>query len=125
MKVNISIDDITPHPQSSIKVLDRCCELLNDFPDIKFTLFVPMAYTRFQDRSYCLNEFPDFCDCLRNLPQEVFELGWHGYYHGILNESNNDEFRYLSYDDTRIALNNMFLMAKEAGLYDLFSPIFR
>jgi hypothetical protein len=40
-KVNISIDDISPHPQSSTKVLDRCFELINVFPEIKFSLFIP------------------------------------------------------------------------------------
>ena len=45
-RVNISIDDITPHPHSSLRVLDRCFELIDIFPDIKFTLFVPIAYYR-------------------------------------------------------------------------------
>ena len=44
--VNISIDDVSPHPRSSIKVLDRCHELISDYPDIKFTLFVPISYWR-------------------------------------------------------------------------------
>jgi len=124
-KINISIDDVCPHPLSSIKVLDRCYELLDDFPKIKFTLFVPMAYTRLKEASYPLNEFGDFCNELRKLPSDVFELGWHGYYHGILNQSNNNEFRYLGYSESCEVLDNMFLMAKEAGIFHLFSPIFR
>ena len=32
--VNISIDDVTPHPLSSTKVLDRCYELIEEFEDI-------------------------------------------------------------------------------------------
>lgn len=44
--VNISIDDVSPHPLSSTKVLDQCFELIKYFPDIKFTLFVPAAYWR-------------------------------------------------------------------------------
>jgi len=125
MRINISIDDISPHPQSSIKVLDRCYELVDIFPHIKFTLFVPMAYTRFQDVSYPLNKFEWFCDELKKLSSDVFELGWHGYYHGILNKSNNDEFRYLGYSEACDILDNMFLMAKEVGIFDLFSPILR
>jgi len=125
VKINISIDDISPHPKSSMDVLDRCYELLDDFPDIKFTLFIPMAYTRFQEKSHPLNEFERFCDDLKKLPSDVFELGWHGYYHGILNQSNNDEFRYLGYSESCEILDKMFSMAKEVGILDLFSPLFR
>jgi len=125
MKINISIDDVSPHPKSSVKVLDRCFELLDFFPDIKFTLFVPMAYTRLKEQSYYLSDYSDFCDFLKNLSPVSFELGWHGYYHGILNVSNNDEFRYLNYDEASIILNNMFLMAKKVDLYDLFKPVLR
>ena len=68
--VNISIDDITPHPHSSFDVLDRCYELIEFFPDIKFTLFMPMAYYRtmpLPSQSMCeeplyIDLFPDFCD---------------------------------------------------------------
>jgi len=125
VKVNISIDDISPHPRSSVKVLERCYELLDVFPDIKFTLFVPMAYTRYQEKSYPLDEFSDFCDILKSLSSDVFELGWHGYYHGLLDRSNNDEFRYLDYDEADIVLNKMFSMAKRANVYDLFSFVLR
>ena len=43
-KVNISIDDVSPHPLSSVKVLERCYEIIKVFPDVKFSLFVPIAY---------------------------------------------------------------------------------
>ena len=46
MKINISIDDVSPHPKSSISVVNRCFRLIQEFPDIKFTLFVPIAYWR-------------------------------------------------------------------------------
>ena len=45
-KVNISIDDVSPHPRSSANVLERCFEMISVFPDIKFTLFVPTSYWR-------------------------------------------------------------------------------
>ena len=124
-RINISIDDMCPHPQSSVLVLDRCYELLNDFPDIKFSLFIPMAYTRYREKSYPINQYKDFCFTLKNLSSETFEIGWHGYHHGILNKSNNNEFRYLDYKEACILLDKMFLMAKEAGVYDLFSPVLR
>ena len=42
MKVNISIDDVSPHPMSSVKVIERCREIIKKFPEAKFSLFVPM-----------------------------------------------------------------------------------
>ena len=78
-KVNISIDDVSPHPQSSVKVLDRCFKLIEEFKDIKFTLFVPIAYWRTfgstaSQRPYYIYEYPDFCECLKNLPKKNFEI---------------------------------------------------
>jgi len=125
MKLNISIDDICPHPNSSIKVLDRCYEILNVFPDIKFTLFIPLSYTRLHEPSYFVSHDVSFCKVIAELPSENFELGWHGYYHGIRGVSNNDEFETLSYDACVGVLKNMFNESKIAGLYDLFKPILR
>jgi len=125
MKINVSIDDMCPHPQSSCKVLDMCYGVLDDFPDAKFSLFIPMAYTRYQEETYKLSDYEDFCSVLKKLPPDKFELGWHGYYHGILNKSSNDEFRYLSYEEACSILENMFSIAKEAGIYDLFTSVFR
>ena len=96
-KVNISIDDVSPHPQAGIGVLDRCCELIDVFPDIKFTLFIPLCYTRLYQRSYPISEFKEFCDIIREIPKRNFEIGYHGYLHGIPHYSNNDEFKNLSY----------------------------
>ena len=44
--LNISIDDVSPHPLSSTKVLEQCYYLIEKFEDIKFTLFIPLAYWR-------------------------------------------------------------------------------
>ena len=102
--VNVSIDDVSPHPQSSTKVLERCRELINVYPDIKFTLFIPAAYWRTKsqttEKPLYLNEFPDFCKEISDLDQNNFEIGYHGFYHGIPNVSNNDEFRYARYEQT-------------------------
>lgn len=46
IKINISIDDVSPHPRSSKKVLEQCERLIKKFPNIKFTLFIPIAYWR-------------------------------------------------------------------------------
>ena len=106
-KLNISIDDISPHPMSSISVVDRCFEIIEIFPKAKFKLFVPVSYWRTQERHHNntavatktplqINLFTDFCQRLRDLPSENFEIGYHGFYHGIPGKSDNDEMRYLS-----------------------------
>lgn len=132
-KVNISIDDVTPHPHSSIKVLDRCFELIDIFPNIKFTLFVPIAYYRtvpHPPQSICkdpmyIDLFPDFCNTLLNLSDDNFELGYHGLYHGIPGKTNNDEFLNLSYSETYEKFKEMFGVCESAGLIDKMKPIFR
>jgi len=124
-KINISIDDISPHPQSSVKVLDNCYRLIDDYPSIKFTLFIPMAYTRCNEVSYDIRNDAKFCDTLRNLPKEHFEFGWHGVRHGIAGQSSNNEFMYLNHNQCMGVLQNMFTIAKKAGVYDLFEPILR
>jgi len=132
-KVNISIDDITPHPHSSTKVLDRCFELIDIFPNIKFTLFVPVAYYRTIEsppQSVCksplyLYEHPDFCEKLLNLPDSNFEIGFHGVYHGIPNVSNNDEFKDLDEDETMSKVLEMFRVVNEAGLASKMELVFR
>ena len=69
-KVNISIDDISPHPRSSTEVLNRCAELIEVFPDIKFSLFIPMAYWRTSrpgtppEKPLIVSAYPDFCEIL-------------------------------------------------------------
>lgn len=125
MKVNISIDDICPHPKSTTRVLDQCYRLIDNFADIKFTLFIPMAYTRLNEKSYNIKDDSGFCDTLRNLDMNHFELAWHGFLHGIPGVSNNDEFRYLNLDKATNVINKMFDAAKEANLTDKFKPILR
>jgi len=132
-KVNISIDDISPHPKSSVSVFKRCIELIREFPKIKFTIFIPVAYWRtVPDSGHTattkpLNilEYPEFCSILKKIPKENFEIGYHGYYHGIPSKSNNDEFQYLSKKQAIEKFNLMFSTVEKAGLKDIFKPIFR
>ena len=132
-RLNISIDDVSPHPRSSAKVFKRCVELIRDFPEIKFTIFVPIAYWRtVQDRSYTvtekpldISECPEFCNLLKKLPKENFEIGYHGYYHGIPGKSNNDEFQYLSKQEALDKFDLMFKTISKTGLKTSFKPIFR
>lgn len=132
-KFAISIDDITPHPKSSIRVLDRCFELISEFPDIKFNLFVPTAYWRTMpspiesicERPLRLSEFPEFCDALRSLPFNNFEIGLHGYFHGIPGMSNNDEFRSIGFKEAENKFNQMFDEIYSARLDNHVRTIFR
>ena len=71
--LNISIDDVSPHPKSSISVVKRCFELIDVFPDIKFSLFVPVSYWRTVRREIAtpqplqINLYPEFCESLRKI----------------------------------------------------------
>jgi len=131
MKINISIDDVSPHPLSSTKVLDRCFELLEFFPEIKFSLFVPVAYWRTvkpgiaTKQPLILSQFPDFCRTIKELPSSNFEICYHGLFHGIPGKSDNDEFQYLTEEQALDKFLNMFEVVKHSNLEDVFKPIFR
>ena len=137
--LNISIDDMSPHSMSSVGVLDACYTILDKFPDAKISLFVPTAYWRVKndrygnltaetssDKPYRLSEYPWFCDILRGLPLESFEVGYHGHYHSIPDElNNNDEFRYLNYQEAVLKFESMFDEVRKSNLEGVFSNIFR
>ena len=123
--VNISIDDVCPHPRSSIAILDRCHELIDKFSTIKFTLFIPMCYTRKNNESYPISKYPDFCEAIRKLSKDNFEVGYHGYHHGVINKSNNDEFMNISYEDAKLKIQLMEDEISKANLTNTFKKIFR
>ncbi len=134
IKINISIDDISPHPLSSTKVLLRCAQLIDSFPDIKFTLFIPIAYWRTKNRAnvktasrepYNIWEDHQFVKEIRNLNENNFEIGFHGYFHGIPGVSNNDEFKSLTYEECLSKIDLMLEGVQKAGLTDKFKKIFR
>ena len=129
-KINISIDDVSPHPDSSIKVLEKCHDLIKIFPEIKFTLFIPIAYWRTIGDTATqvplrIDEHPEFCEALRNLSPNNFELAYHGLLHGIPNKSNNDEFQHINHTNAMQAFGMMVGIVKAAGLQDKFKKIFR
>ena len=129
-KVNISIDDVSPHPRSSANVLERCFEMISVFPDIKFTLFVPTSYWRTMGPTATkgplrLDTYPEFCELLKALPRENFEIGYHGYLHGIPGTSNNDEFKNLNYEQATKLFEEMYKVTDAASLTELFKPVFR
>jgi len=130
-KVNISIDDVSPHPRSSVQVIERCMEVIEEFPSAKFTLFIPAAYWRTQrpdvatPKPLNISQFPEFCETIRQLPKENFEVGYHGFYHGIPGKSDNDELAYLSYEEAIEVLKAMIIEVNNAGLISDFQPIIR
>lgn len=132
-KVNVSIDDISPHPRSSTKVLKQCYKLIDAFDNIKITLFIPVSYWRTipapseacSPEPYQIHIHEEFCDEIRSLPQKNFEIAYHGFYHGIPGKSNNDEFKYLDYDRAKEVITKMFKVAELANLKDIFKPILR
>ena len=127
--VNISIDDVSPHPESSTKVLDRCYELIRLYPEIKFTLFIPSAYWRTMSNTthspLYLDKYPDFCDEIRNLNPDNFEIGFHGHLHGVPGVSNNDEVAYINYNEAKNIFTKMLKTVHDSKLSDTFKPIFR
>lgn len=124
-KINISIDDVSPHPQAGIGVLNRCHELIEEFPEIKFTLFVPICYSRLNEPQYPIGNFPEFCETLKKLPTKNFEIGYHGYHHGIIGKNSNDEFRYLNYNDAVDKFKLIIDEVDKSGMNEVFKPIFR
>lgn len=131
MKINISIDDVSPHPKSSIKVIDNCLSVIREFPNVKFSLFVPVGYWRTvkpgiaTEKPLFIHLFEDFCESLKQLPPENFEIGYHGLYHGIPGISDNDEFQSITYEEACQKFDIMFEISKLAGLDKVFKPIFR
>ena len=128
--VNISIDDVSPHPKSSTKVLDRCFELIEQFPGIKFTLFLPMAYWRTigntaSPRPYRVDQDEIFVKKLLDLPENNFELAYHGLFHGIPQVSNNDEFQYLTEEEANEKFSIMFKIAESCGIKEKMKNVFR
>ena len=132
-KLNISIDDVSPHPKSSLYVLNNCIDLINTYPDIKFTLFVPTAYwrtmpSRVDTRTSGpleLTNHKTFCENLLRLPSSNFEICYHGHFHGIPGKSNNDEFQHFTEKESTERFQLMLRTAAEAGLGDLFKSVFR
>jgi predicted deacetylase len=130
-KINISIDDVSPHPLSSLAIVDKCQRIIDKIPDAKFTFFVPISYWRTITPSVSTKEplqidlFPDFCEGLLKLDDSHYEIGYHGYHHGIPGSSDNDEFRDLTEENATKLFEAMFEIVKKAGLHKKFKPIFR
>ena len=130
-KLNISIDDVSPHPRSSTVVLKQCERIIKKYPQAKFSIFIPLAHWRTRRpevatrHPFIISDYPDFCDTLRNLPRDNYEICYHGYYHGIPGENDNNEFLDMNYDQASERFNLMKDVVKKAKLEEVFKPIFR
>lgn len=128
--LNISIDDVSPHINSSTTILDQCHNLTRKYPNIKFSLFIPMAYWRTLKNGQSTTEplflykYKDTCDILRSLNSSNFELCYHGVYHGIPGLDNNNEFRDLSQKEADDKFEFMSNIAQRCGLSfkNIFKP---
>lgn len=131
MKVNISIDDVSPHPKSSTKVLNECYRIIDAFPDAKISLFIPISYWRTMKKGVStekplqINLFPDFCEKIKSLSSDNFEICYHGFYHGIPGKSDNDELRNIDYKSSIELIKIMREVVRLAGLEDTFKQILR
>jgi len=128
--LNISIDDVSPHELSSLRVVDKCLRVIAEFIDVKFTLFVPTAYWRTLGDTATgeplnLSRHQNFCEALMALPSKNFEICYHGHHHGIPHVSNNDELQHLNYEDASRVIEAMFNEVTHSRLIDVFKPILR
>ena len=79
-KLNISIDDVSPHPRSSTIVLKQCERIIKKYPEAKFSIFIPLAHWRTRrpevatKSPFIISDYPDFCETLRNLPKDNYEI---------------------------------------------------
>ena len=131
MRVNVSIDDVSPHRMSSVAVLEQCEELRREFSEIVFTLFIPTAYWRtvpspaeaVTSEPLRISQYPEFCRVLSGLSPHHYELCYHGHYHGIPGRSNNDELQGVSYGRAAEVMAEMLEEARLSGLP--FRPVLR
>lgn len=129
-KINVSIDDISPHPMSSTSVLKQCFKVIDRFPEVKFTLFIPIAYWRTVGHTatsepLSIDKFPNFCHELLTLPASNFELAFHGLRHGVPGRSNNDEFQDVSFEEALQIVDKMIEVTTNAGLISVFKKVLR
>ncbi len=137
----ISIDDISPHKYSGYNCIETCKNLVKKNNNIKFVLFIPLAYFRLKETQWKIqdstitvsplkiSEYHEFCNTLKLLPKENFQLAYHGYLHAKIGncwpKSNNYEFEELNYNETIEKIELMNNEINKANLTDKFSKIFR
>lgn len=125
MKINISIDDISPMPENCL-IFEQCEKLIQFYPNIKITLFLIMAQKKMnEDQIYYFDKNILFLNKIKNLSPINYEFAWHGWHHSYKDMSNNDEFKYLNTNDTKDIFNKMKDMADSSGILSRMESIFR
>lgn len=119
---SLTLDDMSPHPKAGLNFesIGWCNRLIDEFPDIKITLFVPAAYARLGEKPYYLTKNLEWVKRVNDLPSKNYQIGLHGYFHrrvdGKHDPSNNDEVQFVSYAQMQHLIDLMEQEFKNAGL---------
>lgn len=133
MRFNLSLDDFSPHTNAglyfeSIYWTDRLIKL---YPDIKINLFVPAAYARVGEAPSYLSRHLNWVDRV-NFLSSNYSICLHGMYHRrsqsdfmfhCKEQSNNDEFGSLTYDQSNIICDAMINEFCRVGIK--YNKVFR
>ena len=132
-KFSLSLDDFSPHPRAgfNFESIVWCNKLIERFPDVKISLFVPAAYSRLNERQYYLTDFPEWVKMVKELPDN-YRICPHGLFHRRTitdfvfhkkEASNNDEFQFLNKTQAKVTIHKMLAEFENVGLK--YSKVFR
>lgn len=124
--VNISIDDVCPHPIMGLDAVYRVADLISLYPNLKCSIFMPTRLCRYKykEKKYPIEDYPDFIEKIKQLPPNNFEICYHGHLHGYeKTKSNNDEFRYINEEESFLKLTESETIFEQVELKT--SKVFR
>lgn len=98
IQYNLNLDDLLPR-LTDFSLLYR---LVDAFPAIKVTVFVPISSRDWGDGENDIMKHPAWCRKVAELPRENFELSCHGWCHHL--EDKMPEFKHLSHADATALL---------------------
>ena len=119
---NLSLDDQSPHVKAGLnfEAVEWCLKLIERWPDLKVTLFIPAAFRRLGEEPHFLTQYPAWVARMNSLPTHNFEFGTHSYYHSRLSvrygNSANNEVEHTTYAETKLLVEHMIGEFDTAGL---------